>query len=135
MRKERKTIYEKGKKDDPHKEDYVIASRTEGDFNAPDLGKTYLEILGGSIVYAFGGGNNATVTEKTIIHVENPSEVVYSIKDTRITSEDDGELLTDARIAEMGYNPGFTYAKSPDFQIGSFFGGMWKYMKHFQKMM
>ena len=117
------TIYEKGKKDDPHKEDYVIASRTEGDFNAPDLGKTYLEILGGSIVYAFGGGNNATVTEKTIIHVENPSEVVYSIKDTRITSEDDGELLTDARIAEMGYNPGFTYAKSPDFQIGSFFGG------------
>ena len=115
------TIYQKGTKDTEHP--VVIATSTTRDFHNPDLGKTYLEILGGSIVYAFGGGNNATVTEKTIIHVENPSEVVYSIKDTRITSEDDGELLTDARIAEMGYNPGFTYAKSPDFQIGSFFGG------------
>ena len=115
------TIYQKGTKDTEHP--VVIATSTTRDFHYPDLGKTYLEILGGSIVYAFGGGNNATVTEKTIIHVENPSEVVYSIKDTRITSEGDGELLTDARIAEMGYNPGFTYAKSPDFQIGSFFGG------------
>ena len=28
-----------------------------------DLGKTYLELLGGSIVYAYGGGNNATITD------------------------------------------------------------------------
>ena len=84
---------------------------------APDLKKAYLEILGGSIVYAFGGGNNATVTEKTVIHVENPSKVVSSIK------IGDTELLSPERIAEMGYNPGYTYPTSDAFQIGSFFGG------------
>ena len=114
------TIYERGHRGDPN---YIVASTTTGDFNAPDLGKTYLEVMGGSIVYAFGGGNNATVTEKAVIHVDNPSEVITSIKDTRITSENEGELITDARIIAMGYNPGYTYAKSPDFQIGSFFGG------------
>ena len=114
------TIYQRGHSGDP---DYIVASTTTGDFNAPDLGKTYLEVMGGSIVYAFGGGNNATVTEKTVIHVDNPSEVITSIKDTRITSENEGELITDDRIIAMGYNPGYTYAKSPDFQIGSFFGG------------
>lgn len=105
------TIYKKGTQE-------IIATTTTSDFHIPNLGKTYLEIMGGSIVYAFGGGNNATVNDMTIIHVENPSEVVYSIKDANNV-----ELLTDDRINEMGYNPGFTYAKSPDFQIGSFFGG------------
>ena len=99
---------------------------------APDLKKAYLEICGGSIVYAFGGGNNATVTEKTVICVDNPSEVVNSIKDTtnphakldvEPTDPTYGELLTDARINEMGYNPGYTYPTSDAFQIGSFFGG------------
>ena len=93
------------------------------DYVAPNLKKTYLEILGGSIVYAFGGGNNATVSEKTIIHVENPSTVVNSIKDTRITTENDGELLTQDRINQMGYNPGYTFPTSAAYQIGSFFGG------------
>ncbi len=84
---------------------------------APDLKKAYLEILGGSIVYAFGGGNNATVTEKTVIHVENPSKVVSSIV------VDGNELLSPERIEQMGYNPGYTYPTSDAFQIGSFFGG------------
>ena len=84
---------------------------------APDLKKAYLEILGGSIVYAFGGGNNATVTEKTVIHVENPSKVVSSIV------VDGNELLSPERINQMGYNPGYTYPTSDAFQIGSFFGG------------
>ena len=58
------TIYERGHRGDPN---YIVASTTTDDFNAPDLGKTYLEVMGGSIVYAFGGGNNATVTEKAVI--------------------------------------------------------------------
>ena len=48
----------------------------------PDIGKTYLELLGGSIVYAYGGGNNATITERTVISMDNPSAVVNSIIDT-----------------------------------------------------
>ena len=35
--------------------------------SSPTLGKTYLELLGGSIVYAYGGGNDATITDKTVI--------------------------------------------------------------------
>ena len=85
----------------------------------PELGKTYLEIVGGSIVYAFGGGNNATVTEKTVICVDNPSPVVNSIKDSRL----DGEQLTDARVRSMGFNQGYSYPNSDAFQIGSFYGG------------
>mgnify|MGYP006916038073 CR=1 FL=1 len=97
--------------------DYTTSSDYYGK-SAPELAKTYLEVMGGSIVYAFGGGNNATITEKTVIYVNNPSAVVNSIKDAA-----GNELLTDERIAAMGYNPGYTYPTSDAFQIGSFFGG------------
>ena len=42
----------------------------------PELAKSYLEVMGGSIVYAFGGGNNATVTEKTVIYVDNRTSIL-----------------------------------------------------------
>ena len=105
----------------------VASSPTE--LTAPELAKTYLEILGGSIVYAFGGGNSATVTEKTVIHVDNPSEVVNEIyvKDGQVVSSSTSgatNLLTDDRIQnDMGINLGFSYPSSAQFQIGSFFGG------------
>ena len=99
----------------------IVSSTTE--FTQPEMDRTYLEIVGGSIIYAFGGGNNVTVNNKTVICVDNPSEVVNSIKDTRITSENGGELLTDERVLSMGVNPGYTQATSDAFQIGSFFGG------------
>ena len=101
--------------------DEVVSSTKS--LSAPELGKAYLEILGGSIVYAYGGGNNATITEKTVICVDNPSKVVSSIKDTRVTTENDGELLTDARFKLMRINTGFSYPSSDAFQIGRFFGG------------
>ncbi len=109
------TIYKRGTTE-------VVATTTTGDFVLPDLTKTYLEILGGSIVYAFGGGNNATVKEKTVICVDNPSVVVNSIK-VKDDNNNDVELLNQDRINKMGYNPGYTYPTSAEFQIGSFFGG------------
>ena len=96
--------------------DNYIAKNTTG-FQQPELDKTYLEIDGGSIVYAFGGGNNATIRKNTVIHVDNPSDVVNEIYvngDAQLTSE---------RIAKMGINPGFTYPNSASYQIGSLFGG------------
>ena len=94
-----------------------IASNTTG-FTKPELNKTYLELLGGSVAQAFGGGNNATVKEKTIICVDNPSNVVTSVLL-------DGEelLVTPEREAKMGYNPGYTYMASDAFQFGNVFGG------------
>ena len=98
----------------------------------PELAKTYLEIVGGSIVYVFGGGNNATVTNKTVICTDNPSEVVNHIKidkttGTLVANDATGnnieELLSDDRIIEMGFNPYLSYATSASYQMGSMFGG------------
>ena len=87
--------------------------------NKPELGKTYLELLGGSIVYAYGGGNCATVTDSTVIFMDNPSKVVNSIFD-----KDGNELLTTDRFRnKMGINTGFSKPHSDEFQIGRFFGG------------
>ena len=91
----------------------------------PDIRKTYLELLGGSIVYAYGGGNNATITERTVIALKNPSEVVNSIKDaTNPNADNTGELLTNDRFEDrMGINTTFSYPSSDAYQIGRFFGG------------
>ena len=101
-----------------------IASNTTG-FTQPSIGKTYLEVLGGSIVYAYGGGNNATVTDRTVICVDNPSKVVNSIIDaTNPNAGTGGELLTTERfIDKMGINTGLSYPSSDAFQIGRLFGG------------
>ena len=124
--------------------EYVYGSRTEGsntvyyaeengvevatssnELTPPDIGKTFLDIHGGSIVYAYGGGNNATVTERTVISLDNPSEVVNSIVDTSNPNADNtGELLTNARFEDkMGINTTFSYPSSKAYQIGRFFGG------------
>lgn len=100
----------------------VVVSSTN-ELSSPKLGKTYLELLGGSIVYAYGGGNDATITDKTVICLKNPSEVVNSIKDTRVTTEGEGELLTEARFQIMRINTTFSYPSSDAYQIGRFFGG------------
>lgn len=91
----------------------------------PDIGKTYLELLGGSIVYAYGGGNNATITNRTVIALKNPSKVVNSIKDADNPNADNtGELLYNDRFEKkMGINTTFSYPSSDAYQIGRFFGG------------
>ena len=110
-----------------------IASRST-DFNYPELAKTYLDIQGGSIVYAYGGGNKATVTEKNVIHVDNPSTVVNHVfvkadgtEDKTATEENPGtatDLLTPTRLRnDMDINMGFSHPTSAEFQIGRLFGG------------
>ena len=95
----------------------VVATSTN-QLSEPELGKAYLEILGGSIVYAYGGGNNATITDSTVICLDNPSKVVNSIED-----ENGDELLTDARLKLMRINTELSQPTSDEFQIGRFFGG------------
>ena len=97
----------------------------------PDIGKTYLELLGGSIVYAYGGGNNATITDRTVIALKNPSKVVNDIVDTSNPNANTdpakgtvGEVLTNERFEErMGINTTFSYPSSDEYQIGRLFGG------------
>ena len=99
--------------------DYTTASSPYYGLDHPTLARTYLEIVGGSIVYAYGGGNNATVTDKAVICVNNPSDVVNSIKDKNGT-----ELLTtDRTLNKMGISSSYNYPTSDAFQIGRLFGG------------
>ena len=108
--------------------------------SSPEIDRTYLDIHGGSIVYAYGGGNNATVRKQNMICYENPSAVVNSILDTRLLNDpiiktikkthdevDDtplGELLTFERFKnKMGINTGYSSPSSDEFQVGRMFGG------------
>ena len=43
-------------------------------FSKPELDKTYLELKGGCIAHVYGGGNAATVTSNTTIHIDNSSD-------------------------------------------------------------
>ena len=102
-----------------YKDHTKLITSTTHQLSEPNLKKTYLEILGGSIVYAYGGGNNATITDRTVICLDNPSTVVNSIKD-----KNNNELLTNDRfVNKMGINTTFSYPNSDAFQIGRLFGG------------
>ena len=110
----------------------MVTDKDEVGFQLPELNKTYLEVEGGSIVYAYGGGNNATVKEKNIIHINNPSAVVNHIfvdkdgvEDLEATAETASikDLLSTVRFKEMGINTGFSKPSSGAYQVGRFFGG------------
>ena len=110
--------------------DYESNNSPYKGLKVPELDKTYLDLHGGSIVYAFGGGDSATVRQSTVICLDNASAVVNSIKDTKITAEkysitpgQNGELLTTARFKAMGINIGYSKPSSDEFQIGRLFGG------------
>ena len=107
------------------KENNIEVATSTTPLTVPDLGKTFVDIHGGSIVYAYGGGNNATITERTVISLDNPSEVVNSIKDaTNPNADNTGELLTNERFEnKMGINTTFSYPSSKAYQIGRLFGG------------
>ena len=113
------------------KEDDVEVATSNTELTVPVLGKTFVDIHGGSIVYAYGGGNNATVTESTVISMDNPSKVVNSIIDTNNPNANKdsskgtvGELLTTERFQKkMGINTSFSYPSSASYQIGRLFGG------------
>lgn len=114
--------------------DYESNNSPYKGLKVPELDKTYLDLHGGSIVYAFGGGDSATVRQSTVICLDNPSTVVNSIKDSRINEQEhlispstdtgsEGELLTTRRFKAMGINIGYSKPSSDEFQIGRLFGG------------
>lgn len=96
--------------------DYDTEGSTYYGLKRPETAKTFIDMHGGTISYAYAGGNAATVTEKAAIHVHNESKVVNSIVD-------DTEQLTDERFKAMGINTWLTYPHSDEFQIGRLFGG------------
>lgn len=119
------TIYNRSDKNQKTPLAQLVTNEGEVGFHLPELDKTYMEVVGGSIVYAYGGGNNATVKEKNIIHIDNPSAVVNHIKVDANGAEDENgtDLLSTARFKEMGINTAFSFPSSGAYQVGRFFGG------------
>ena len=145
------THYIYNKSDTRHENPIVQVTTDPGDvgFQLPEQDKTYLEVLGGSIVYGYGGGNNATVKTQNVIHYDNPSKVVNHIlvstaEETKGQEADAAtytayeasieagtpvmpsgyvDLLTTIRFKEMGINTTFSQPSSGEFQVGRFFGG------------
>ena len=97
------TIYNWSDKSHEYPIAQVITEAGEVGFQLPEQNKTYLEIKGGSIVYGYGGGNNATVKEQNIIHIDNPSAVVNHI----LVDKDGNE--PEASQAEAVYTAYATY--------------------------
>ena len=68
----------------------TIATSTEP-FTKPVQDNVYLEIMGGTIAYVYGGGNNATVAQKADIYINNHSEVATRLPSGLADAEDDEE--------------------------------------------
>ena len=90
--------------------DYSEGGAYEGK-SRPELGKTYLELLGGTFGYVFGGGNNATVTTATDICINNSSTPmesngIISLPESINLTELGTELNKPAnqRLMDMGIN-------------------------------
>ena len=96
----------------------AVIATSDDDFYVPDVPKAYLEILGATMNQLYGGGNNATITDSTVICFDNTSTVVTSIKDAG-----ENELLTNERLHRMGVNTATSYVSSSDFQVGRCYGG------------
>ena len=111
------------------KENGVEVATSSHELTPPNIGKTFLDIHGGSIVYAYGGGNNATVTDRTVISLDNPSKVVNEIfvdANGKEVTEGGTNILTNDRFEkQMGINTTFSYPSSDAYQIGRLFGGIW----------
>ena len=109
------------------KENGVEVATSSHELTPPNIGKTFLDIHGGSIVYAYGGGNNATVTDRTVISLDNPSKVVNEIfvdANGKEVTEGGTNILTNDRFEkQMGINTTFSYPSSDAYQIGRLFGG------------
>ena len=66
----------------------VIATRATA-FTPPELDRTYLELKGGCIAHAYGGGNNATINKSTTICINNESDVMTSLLEKYATAMHD----------------------------------------------
>ena len=101
--------------------DYESAGSPYKGMAIPELGKTYLEIKGGTICYVYGGGNNATVTDATDICINNYSEVTTAIP---TGSTGTANILTDASyLNKMGIPALGENATRATYHFSRVFGG------------
>ena len=103
----------------------TVTRTGEVGFNVPELPNTYLEILGGCISQTYGGGNNATITGKTTIFVDNKSETLgrmatdYAALSPSMTEKQ----IIDFLLNKVKVNTFQTDLGTYDFNMARVFGG------------
>ncbi|MBP5342167.1 MAG: hypothetical protein J6W75_00980 [Bacteroidaceae bacterium] len=67
----------------------TVTNTGEAGFTEPELAKAYLEINGGCLSQVYGGGNMATVTNNTVISMDNTSKGLQELIPAQQPSESD----------------------------------------------
>ena len=112
--------YEEGEEDTEYEGKYLVKRYSDGAQVAvvgavlptPTVGKTYMQVNGGTFGYVFAGGNAATVTNDAVISINNESTVTTRTDAlnvagyTAIDDLDAGALdnPVDERLLAMGLN-------------------------------
>ena len=104
--------------------DYDYTTQTNNPYygmTVPTVSKVYVEILGGTIAYLYGGGNKATVTRNTDICIDNDSHVTTAMP-TGATGNDN--LLTSIEVLHsMGIQALGSNAIRDTYHFSRVFGG------------
>ena len=105
------------------KYDLTIDGQNLVDIEKPELAKTYVDLHGGTFGYVYGGGNNATVTSRTDICINNESDV-WDINGTdgetnTVTTDD---AISDAELLAMGINTEY-FNQNGKYHFSRVFGG------------
>ena len=78
-----------------------VTNTGEAGFTEPELAKTYLEINGGCLSQVYGGGNKATVTNNTVISMDNTSKGLQELLPAQAQGESDADYR--ARLMAVLY--------------------------------
>ena len=92
----------------------------------PEVRNVYLELKGGIYGYVYGGGNKATVTNKTVICLDNTTKVDDSNKNLYKFSKDGLRAMgINLDVDKLAYDPVQAVADSvyPHYQFDRVFGG------------
>ena len=104
---------------------YKTVATSDEEFKKPVQDKVYLELLGGTIAYAYGGGNNATVERNADIYINNTSAVTTDIQgtDPDDPSQTINLLTSEKWLESMGIASLQENSTSGEYQFNRVFGG------------
>ena len=87
----------------------------------PEVSKVYLELNGGNYGYVYGGGNQATVTEETVICLNNNTEDLYTFTAEKLRGIGINLDVDTAAYTRTTSND--TLFATPKYQFDRVFGG------------
>ncbi len=87
----------------------------------PEVSKVYLELKGGNFGYVYGGGNLATVTDQTVICLDNSTSERYELNAQKM--KDMGINLDVDKAAYTISGTGNAATSTPKYQFDRVFGG------------